>query len=451
MTYRIPALVLAAAISTCALAAPDPGSRLDSRLDSKERAITQAIEARRAEAVALLKASVAINSGTMNAAGVRKVGDLFARAFEAIDFDTEWVDGAAFRRAGHLVASGGGSSGPKVLLIGHLDTVFPADAAFQDWTELDDGRVKAPGITDMKGGNVIMLEALRALGEAGVLDALQVRVVLTGDEEDRGRPLDVANRALVDAAKWADYAIGFEDGDGDAATAVIARRGSSSWQLSTTGRAAHSSQIFREEFGDGAAFELARILDAWREALAGEANLTFNPGLLMAGTDIRHDAPNTRGEVFGKGNVIAQTGVATGGIRALSPQQLDSALVVMRDIVADNLTGTGAELLFDAGYPPMPPTDANRELLALYSEASEALGLGEVTAVDPRRAGAADVSFAAPHVEAALDGIGMMGSGGHTVEEAADLETLASQSRRAALFLYRLSQRAGEGPATPGR
>lgn len=415
-------------------------------LDSSEQDIVDAVAARHPAAVALLRGSVEINSGTMNLDGVKRVGELLASEFRDIGFATEWVDGAAFNRAGHLVASGG-SEGPRVLLIGHLDTVFPADAAFQEWSVLEDGRVRAPGITDMKGGNVVMLEALRALQQARVLDGLQVRAVLTGDEEDRGRPLSVANAALEDAARWADYAIGFEDGDGDTATAVVARRGSSSWQLSTRGRPAHSSQIFREDIGDGAAFEIARILNAWREALAEEENLTFNPGLVMAGTDVRHDTANTRGEAFGKGNVIAQTAVATGGIRALSPQQLERAVAVMREIASNNLNGTQAEFVFDPGYPPMPPTDNNQGLLALYSGASEALGMGEVRAVNPRLAGAADVSFTAPHVRAALDGIGMMGSGGHTVDEAADLNTLLTQSQRAALFLYRLSSRPDAFPS----
>ena len=171
----------------------------------------------------------------------------------------------------------------------------------------------------------------------------------------------------------------------------------------------------------------------------------------MAGTDIRHDSEHTRGEVFGKGNVIARTGVATGGIRALSPQQLDAALASMREIVADNLSGTGAEFVFEESYPPMPPTRANHALLAAYSEASEALGLGAVQAVDPRRAGAADISFAAPHVRAALDGIGMMGTGGHTVEETADLAVLTRQAQRAALLLYRLSRGEADRVVSPGR
>ena len=225
-------------------------------LEPREQALADAVAARHAEAVALLRASVEINSGTMNVDGVRQVGELFADEFRAIGFATEWVEGAAFNRSGHLVASGG-SRGPRLLLIGHLDTVFPVDGEFQDWTVLDDGRVRAPGISDMKGGNVVMLEALRALQQVGVLQDLQLRVVLTGDEEDRGRPLDLANRALLDAAAWADIAIGFEDGDGDPATAVVSRRGSSNWELTTSGRAAHRRR------SSGRTLAMAR-LSSWR-------------------------------------------------------------------------------------------------------------------------------------------------------------------------------------------
>jgi glutamate carboxypeptidase len=411
-----------------------------SALEPREQAIVDAINARQAQALALLRDTVEINSGTLNLEGVRAVGARLEREFAALGMQVSWVEGAGFERAGHLVARAG-SRGPRLLLIGHLDTVFPADGSFTDWEDLGDGRVRAPGITDMKGGNVVILEALRALRSVGVLDQLQVRVVLTGDEEDRGRPLSLANRALVDAAQWADIAIGFEDGDGDPATAVIARRGSSSWTLRATGRAAHSSQIFREGYGYGAAFELARVLNGWREALADEANLTFNPGLVMAGTEMETSEGETRGSVAGKRNVIARQAVAAGGVRALSPEQLETSVALMRKIAADSLPGTRSEFVLDEGYPPMPPTAANRELLALYSEASVALGLGEVRAVDPRQAGAADVSFAAPYVDAALDGIGMMGTGGHTVEESADLATLTTQTQRAALFLLRLAER----------
>ena len=135
-------------------------------LDATEQAIADAVVRNNGDALALLERSVNINSGTMNFEGVRQVGELFAEAFEALGFETEWVDGASFNRAGHLVASRG-QRGPKVLMIGHLDTVFAADSPFQRYEALPDNRAKGPGATDMKGGNVVMLQALRALAVIG--------------------------------------------------------------------------------------------------------------------------------------------------------------------------------------------------------------------------------------------------------------------------------------------
>lgn len=411
-------------------------------LDAVEQAIAEAVVRNNHDALAVLEESVNINSGTMNFAGVRAVGDLFAREFQALGFTTQWIDGAAFGRAGHLTARRG-DSGPRLLLIGHLDTVFATDSPFQSYEALPDDRARGPGTTDMKGGNVVMLQALRALLESDRLDSIQVRVVLTGDEEHRGRPLELANAALVDAAKWADVALGFEDGDGNPATAVVARRSAGSWRLQVTGKPAHSSQIFRDDIGYGAIFETARILDQWREALAEEDYLTFNPGIILGGTELDHDVPAARGSAFGKNNVIPQTVAVSGGIRAISQEQLNRAIATMQTIAEDNLAHTTSEFTYSASYPPMAPRPANRELLALYDRGSRDLGHGAVTAVDPRRAGAADISFAADHVDMALDGLGLMGEGGHTVDEVADLGTLVSQAQRAALLMHRLSLKAG--------
>ena len=414
-------------------------------LDDTEIAIRDAVAAGNADALALLEKAVNINSGTMNVEGVRAAGAVFEEAFAAAGFRTRWVDGDAFGRGGHLVAEHG-SKGPRVLLIGHIDTVFPAESDFQRFRRVDEHHAAGPGITDMKGGNVIILYAAKALAAAGILDDLQLRVVLTGDEENRGEPMRLANAALIEAGDWADIALGFEDGDSDPGTAVTARRSSSSWRLEVTGKPAHSSQIFREDIGFGAALELSRILDGWRRELSAMPKLTFNPGLVMAGTTIDHDSANTRGEVFGKGNVIAQTAVATGGMRALSPEQIDDAEAVMKEILADSLAQTGATLTIEHGYPPMAPSKGNDALLEAYSEISQELGYGRVSAVDPRRAGAADISFVAGRVAAALDGLGLMGEGGHTVDEVADLRTLPQNTERAALLLYRIARGSLELP-----
>ncbi len=255
-------------------------------LTPPERAIVEHVDAQNAEALALLERVVNINSGTQNFQGVHAVGQVFAAQFDALGFRTHWVDGAPFKRAGHLIAEHPGS-GPRMLLIGHLDTVFEADSPFQKLERLDGNKARGPGVIDMKGGDVIIVQALKALQAAGALKTMNVVVVMTGDEEDSGDPLSLARAPLIAAAKGADVAIGFEDGPGDPRLAVTARRGTTGWLVRVKGTPAHSSQIFREDIGDGAVYEMARILNGFREKMAGEPHLTFNPGVLARRNDRR--------------------------------------------------------------------------------------------------------------------------------------------------------------------
>ncbi|HEY0872575.1 MAG TPA: M20/M25/M40 family metallo-hydrolase [Vicinamibacterales bacterium] len=413
-----------------------------SGLSADESRIVAFVEKTNDEALTLLETVVNINSGTQNFAGVREVGRIFQQEFDALGFKTAWVDGAPFNRAGHLVAERPGP-GPKLLLIGHLDTVFEADSPFQKMERVDapgeGGRyARGPGIIDMKGGNVIIIQAMKALRDIGALDSMHIVVVFTGDEEDAGDPVSLARAALMDAAKGAAAAIGFEDGPGDPKTAVISRRGTTSWTLRVKAQPAHSSQVFREDIGYGAIFEAARILNAFREKLAGEPHLTFNPGTIVGGTMVEHDAVQARGTAFGKTNVIAEHAIVNGDMRTLSAEQLAKAKAAMEEIVKASLPHAQSTITFEDGYPPLAPTDGNRKLLAMYDQASRDVGAGPVTAVDPDRAGAADVSFVAGHVPLILDGIGLMGHSDHTVNETADLHTLPSQTKRAAVFLYRL-------------
>ena len=406
-------------------------------LSADEQRLVEAVDKDNARALALLERVVNINSGTQNFKGVQEVGKIFLQELDALGFKTRWVDGAPFKRAGHLVAEHPGP-GPKILLIGHLDTVFEADSPFQKVERLSDRELRGPGIIDMKGGDVIIVQALKALASIGALKSMNVTVVMTGDEEDAGEPLEKAREALVDAAKGAVYAIGFEDGPMDPKLAVISRRGTTTWTLRVKGKPAHSSQIFRQDIGYGAIFEAARILNAFREKLAGQPYLTFNPGAMLGGTTVDYDGVQTRGTAFGKTNVIAEHVVVQGDMRTLSPDQLANAKKTMEEVVKASLAHTEAAITFEDGYPPMAPTDGNRKVLAMYDQASRDVGAGAVTAVDPMRAGAADVAFIAGIVPNIMDGAGLMGRDDHTVNETADLATLPSQTKRAAVLLYRL-------------
>lgn len=418
---------------------PTSSASAQQALTETERTIVAAVDADVESGLELLEAAVNINSGSMNAEGVREVGRLFQLRLDALGFETRWVDGTPFERGGHLVAERPGD-GPTVLLIGHLDTVFELDSPFQRYELLNDSTARGPGIIDMKGGDVIIVQALKALGAAGVLSDLHIIVVMIGDEEKSGRPFSVSRRDLTDAADAADVALSFENGDGNPATAVVSRRGYSGWTLRVTGQPAHSSQVFREDIGYGAIYEAARILTRFQEELAGEEYLTFNPGVVLGGTSVEFDPAQARGEAFGKQNVIAEHAVASGDLRMISLEQRDRARDRMRAIVADHLPHTSAEIEFTDGYPPMEPTAGNERLLGMLDQVSQDLGQGSVTAVDPRRAGAADIAFTSGRVEMALDGLGLMGEHGHTVEEVGDLRSLPLQTKRTAVLIYRLGQ-----------
>ena len=408
-------------------------------LSADEKAVAAHIDAHDAEGVALLEKIVNINSGTQNIEGVKQVGAVLRAEFDALGFKTEWVDGASWQRAGHLVATKAGP-GPKILLIGHLDTVFEKDSPFQKFERIDVKTAKGPGVIDMKGGDVVIVQAMKALKAVGKLDGMNIVVVMTGDEEAAGRPLARARAALVNAAKGAAAAIGFEDGDGIPSHAVVARRGTTGWQLTVKAATGHSSQIFGDALGYGAVFEAARIVNAFRETLAGQPHLTFNPGVFVGGTTTEYDAANSRGSASGKSNVVAEQAVVSGDLRALTVEQFENAKKTMREIVGQSLAKTHAEIVFDEGYPPLAPSAGNEKLLVMYDKASRDLGLGAVEAVNPDRAGAADVSFIAGEVPMIIDAVGLKGHDDHSAGETADLTTLASQAKRAAVLILRLSR-----------
>ncbi len=409
-------------------------------LDRKERAIVAHVSAHAGEAIDLLERVVNINSGTLNLQGVKEVGAVFRREFDALGFVTRWEDGAGFNRAGHLVAEKAGR-GARILLIGHLDTVFEPDSPFQRFQRIDSVTAKGPGIIDMKGGDVIIVQALKALAATGALKDLAITVIMTGDEEEPGDPRSLARQPLIDLARRHDIAIGFEDGSGDPHKAVVARRGFTGWTLQVTALPAHSSLIFRPEVGSGAIFETARILEAFHQRLAGQPFLTFNPGIALGGTAVTLDSTGVRGTAFGKSNVVADQMVVNGDLRILSPDQLRDTKATMAEIVSHSYPQASATIRFEDGYPPLPPSDGNRELLAMYDRISRQLGFGPVEATDPMRAGAADVSFTAGLVSMAMDGIGGAGKNDHTPDETADLGVFPTLIKRAALLLYRLGQR----------
>lgn len=404
-------------------------------LTADEKRLADYVDAHAADFARDLEAAVQIDSPTENHAGVRAVGELFAGQLRQLGFATEFLDLAASTgRAGHLVAEHRGTRGQRILLLGHLDTVLPGG----NWRREGDTAFGS-GTNDMKGGDLVMLHALRALHATGLLAEARIIVIFTGDEEAVGQPQARARQAMHEAAQRSDLVLSFETAIGR--TATVARRGSASWELEVQGATGHSSGIFSEAMGAGAIYEAARIIENFYTELRKLNGLTCSPAMIVGGTEAELD--RTGGRVSGKTNIVAQRVLARGDLRTLSAAQLAEAQATMQAVVAASLPRTSAKLSFSEGYPAMPDTPANRELLARLDAVSRDLGYGEITAYDPRGRGAGDVAFVSPPLPG-LDGLGVHGRGAHAPNETADLASVPELVKRTAVLIHRLARTEGK-------
>ncbi|MEO7393948.1 MAG: M20/M25/M40 family metallo-hydrolase [Chitinophagaceae bacterium] len=407
-------------------------------LNKTEQKIIATVETDMAATLNLLKESVNINSGTYNIIGVKKVGDLYAKELKALGFTIEWIAMPdSIKRAGHLVAYRKGKKGKKLFLIGHLDTVFEPDMPPNPFTLLNDSTATGQGVNDMKGGDVLVIAALKSLHQHGLLNDVSITVYFTGDEENAGDPKSISRGDFINRAKQHDIALGFETASNMNIIAT-ARRGASSWRLEVEGRQAHSAGVFGAA-GYGSIYEAARIINTFREQLSKEEYLTFNPGLFIGGSDVLYDTTKQKGEVSGKTNIISPKTVVTGDLRFLTVEQKNIARATMRKIVSENLPGTKATIHFKDGIPSMPPTDGNNSLVPVVNQVSLLLGYGEVKAGNPGSRGAGDISYVADYL-ACIDGLGASGKGAHAPGETINLNEFPKLIKRAALIIYRLTK-----------
>jgi glutamate carboxypeptidase len=433
LRFLAPIGALALLVSAPAVAALSPA----------EQVMLRTVDAEQPRTTEMLQHWVDQNSGTMNLSGVEAVRRMVEPEFHTLGFEIQWIDMKAAGRAGHLVARHTGSRrGKRLLLIAHLDTVFEPDSPFQRWVS-EGARAHGPGAGDDKGGIAVIVAALRAMQAAGTLKNANITVFLTGDEEDAGNPLAISRRDLIAEGKKADVALDFEDlaqedgPNGPVDMGSTARRSAGSWTVTVTGRSAHSAGVGANNYG--AIYELARILDRFRRELP-EDKLTYNVGLIGGGQTAKLDQGRIRLEATGKTNIIAATAVARGDLRAISQDQIERTRARMRAIVAQPLAGARAEISFDEdSYPPMPPTDGNRALLAQLNKVNTDMGLAQMGELDPAKRGAGDISFVAADVDG-LVGLGPASDGSHTANEIVDVPSIFKQAKRAAILMSRLAK-----------
>ena len=408
-------------------------------LSPLEQKIVDAVNNKMAYAEALLKESVDINSGTLNIAGVKKVGDVFAREFSKAGLTPEWVPlPDSLRRAGHLVATRKGTKGKKLFLIGHLDTVFEPDMPPNPYQRLNDSTATGQGVNDMKGGDVVAIIALQVLEEMGLLKDATIVAYFTGDEERSGSPTSVSRKDFIDRAKTCDIALGFEGASG-LRNVATARRGSSGWELKVAAKTGHSATIFTPNAGYGAIYEAARILNSFREELSTEKYLTFNPGIIIGGSEMSYNEKTAKGDAIGKTNIISPAVRVTGDLRFLTEKQKIAAREKMTAITQRNLGGTSATIKFKDGIPAMEPTEGNDAIRAVISDVTVAMGLGPTVAGDPGSRGAGDISYVAKYLSG-VDGLGASGKGAHAPGETINLKEFPLLIQRTALLIHRLIQ-----------
>lgn len=422
-------LLTCSAIVSLAIAQP---------LSKTEQQLIKNIEANYTSTIALLKESVNINSGTYNIEGVKKAGELYSKELAALGFTVEWISVPdSLKRAGHLVAYRKGTKGKKLFLIGHLDTVFEPDMPPNPFAMLTDSTATGQGVNDMKGGDVMIIAALKAMHQLKLLDDVSITVYMTGDEENAGHPRAISRGDFTERAKQHDIALGFEGAAG-LNTVATARRGASEWKLEVEARQAHSSGVFSGA-GYGSIFEAARIINEFREKLGNEQYLTFNPGLFIGGSDVNYDTASQKGDASGKTNIVSPRTVVIGDLRFLSEEQKLKARENMRQIVAKSLANSKATITFKDGIPAMPPTAGNNALVKIINDASISLGYGEVKAGNPGSRGAGDISYVAEYLDC-IDGLGASGSGAHAPGEIINLKEYPKLIKRTALIIYRLTR-----------
>lgn len=408
------------------------GGAVPATLNPEEQKIVAYVDAHRDEFAKDLEKAVQIDSATENHAGVKQMAAYFVPLYQALGFDARFVPlPESTKRAGHFLATRSGTRGKRVLLIGHLDTVLPGGNFRREGD-----KVFGAGTFDMKGGDLVFLHALRALHNIGALEGTALNVIMTGDEEDPGRPFATSRRELHDLAARSDLALAFEFAVGNTVTVgatvtigttvTVARRGMVRWALDVQGNPGHSSKIFSAEVGAGSVNEAARILAAFYEQLHTRDGITCNPVLFPEGP--------------GKINAIPPHTHVAGDLRFLNADDLAAAKTLMEATVEKSLPLTKAKLHFaDDFFPAMAGTRANDALLAQLDQVSRDLGFGGVQPCDPKVRGAGDISFISPPLPG-LDGLGLRGEGAHALGEFAYLDTAPELIKRTAVLIYRLTR-----------
>jgi len=400
------------------------------RLSDKEKKMLAWVDQHQDKILEELKSHVEINTGTANIAGLNQYRDRLASNLEALGFATKThssddIDvlsckGGKIQIADHLVATRTGSANNKVLINGHMDTVFSKDDEFQTLTIEEGGVLKGPGVADMKGGIVIMINALRALQVQGLLDGTNLTVLFNSDEEIGS----LGSRSLIEnLAKRHDVGLVFEGTYNNLATR--ARKGLGQARLRVTGRESHAGGAHEE--GVSASLEMAHKIIEVEKLTDYQRKVTVNTGVLSGG-EKRNTVP----------------GCADAYIDMRFPT-LEAGEKLKRDIKEI----ASKAVVSNPNYPNLPkveswavlhrPVKAENaivdELIKQAMELSELIG--EPIVGTRYSGGGTDGSIAQGVGLPTMDSLGMDGKGAHSSREESTVQSLIARTKLAAVMLAR--------------
>jgi len=372
-----------------------------------------------AEMLKLIEEIVNIESGTFLKDGVDRVGRALAREYEALGFRVH-VDEQQ-ERGNNLLIAHPEARNPEILIIAHMDTVFPEGTVAQRPFSRDERYAYGPGVYDMKASQITTLYAIKHLMETGSDSYKNVQIILNSDEEVGS----VHSRKLIEEqAKSKKYALIVEPSDEDG-TLVTGRRGGGKYYLTVAGVAAHSGA--EPEKGRSAIAELAHKIIKLHALTDPEKGIHANVGVIGGGTS---------------SNTIAPHAYAYIDVRMETQQQAEELDFRIREICSRaDIPGTSLELKGGITRPPMIKTEASERLLKVVQE--EALKLGEAV-TDKKVGSGSDGNLTAALGVATIDALGPRGGKAHSKEEYLVIESLVPRTKLLANLIARLSSNLSE-------
>lgn len=406
-------------------------SAIPSSLSDGEKALVAWVDEHQQDILEELRVHVEMNTGTDNVAGIDQYRNVLEGNLQALGFGTETIPvdgmelldcaGSTMEFADHLLATRSAGAGTKLFLNGHMDTVFSSDDDFQKLEVLPDGVLKGPGVIDMKGGMVVLINALRALQSQGLLDDSNMTVFLNSDEEVGS----LSSRPIIERlARAHDLGLVFEGTKDNKMTRL--RKGLGQARIKVTGRESHAGSA--HEHGVSAVLEMAHKVIDIEKLTDYEKKVTVNTGVISGG--------EKRNTVSG----CADTYIDMRYPNADAGRELEQGL---SEIAA-------RKYINNEKYPDFPQTEYWSLLHRPAKEGNEvvdqliaeAMGLssiiGEPIVGASVSGGGTDGSIAQSVGLPTLDTFGVNGTGAHSSREETTVQSLLARTKLAAVMISRV-------------